>query len=486
MAVDVKDRDTVGCCYFVAREETLYFMGDGKLGGQELIDALMIYVQPTVVLLSTRVDESIFHHLRPTDRNDISAGAEGRHVLSSYLLELRPSVEFGYDAAKNRLLNLRIASLAGPLLSFVTPDDAHSEHVHHGSLQDEYIGGRGKLLRLSALIDLESHATLGCAGAILSYLQRRTAMHHLPGDESANPALKVKAVEMFSLKNTMQGTKFINADALASLQIMQVASHPASHNQGPNKGSSGSKEGLSVYGLFHHLARTPQGKCCLRKLFLRPSLDARVINDRLNVISVLLQPESQTVFESIFKHLKQVKNMKKSVVQLRKGLLGCLGGAEGGTGRTIDFEGSVEARRTLVRVGVDTELDEWRYQQDSLQSLLAAVAHEMSRRHEAQIDKVVWFAQMGFLIVVSTNLDTGGPGYDGSRDPNNPWERFFSTETGAYYKSNEMREMDEQYGYLQEMIRDREVEILHSLAQSVLEHEDLLVACSDLCGELDR
>lgn len=38
MAVDLRDRGTVGCCYYVAREEKLYLMEDVKHGGLDVID----------------------------------------------------------------------------------------------------------------------------------------------------------------------------------------------------------------------------------------------------------------------------------------------------------------------------------------------------------------------------------------------------------------------------------------------------------------
>ena len=38
MAVDLRDRGTVGCCYYVAREEKLYFMEDVKHGELDIID----------------------------------------------------------------------------------------------------------------------------------------------------------------------------------------------------------------------------------------------------------------------------------------------------------------------------------------------------------------------------------------------------------------------------------------------------------------
>lgn len=39
VALDMRNRGTVGCCYYVAREEKLYFMEDAQLGGLGIIDA---------------------------------------------------------------------------------------------------------------------------------------------------------------------------------------------------------------------------------------------------------------------------------------------------------------------------------------------------------------------------------------------------------------------------------------------------------------
>ena len=39
MAVNVTDRGTVGCAYYAARTEKLYFMEDLKFGGPDIVDA---------------------------------------------------------------------------------------------------------------------------------------------------------------------------------------------------------------------------------------------------------------------------------------------------------------------------------------------------------------------------------------------------------------------------------------------------------------
>lgn len=49
-----------------------------------------------------------------------------------------------------------------------------------------------------------------------------------------------------------------------------------------------------------------------------------------------------------------------------------------------------------------------------------------------------------------------------------------------------MREMDDHFGDIYGIISDREIEISHELAQYVLQYEELMTSCSDICGELDR
>lgn len=113
---------------------------------------------------------------------------------------------------------------------------------------------------------------------------------------------------------------------------MQSESHPHAHNQGPR--AAGSKEGLSLYGLFHHLARTPQGKYLLRQYFLRPSLNIDLINERLDAIGVFLRPNNQGAVESITKSLNGVFNVRTSMINLRKGITGGSGKA-GGIARSV-------------------------------------------------------------------------------------------------------------------------------------------------------
>ena len=162
------------------------------------------------------------------------------------------------------------------------------------------------------------------------YLQRRRAAAYLPGDQNAHLMFRVTTLEMFSLRETM----FVNADTLHSLQILGAESHPSSHNRGPTKANSGAKESLSVYGLFHHLARTLQGRFLLRQHFLRPSLNLGVINERLETVGTFLRPENDPALDTLVEIMKNVGNMRVMMINLRKGVGGSTKG-KGGFSRSV-------------------------------------------------------------------------------------------------------------------------------------------------------
>lgn len=129
-----------------------------------------------------------------------STSAGDRFTLP-YIIESRPSPEFNYDGGKNKLINLHLSMDGTPEVSFLTPglDDAYN--VSHDEIG--YTGRQGKLLRLSAWIDMESRLTVGCAGALLTYVGRRKAMEYLPDDVVNSGSFRIATIEMFSLEGMM-------------------------------------------------------------------------------------------------------------------------------------------------------------------------------------------------------------------------------------------------------------------------------------------
>lgn len=124
--------------------------------------------------------------------------------------------------------------------------------------------------------------------------------------------------------------------------------------QGPDKSKSGAKESLSLYGLFHVLAHTVQGKLKLRQIFLRPSIDLDLIHERQRTISTFLRPENSADVDYICSRLRRIKNIKTYLLQLKKGaaLASGRGAVERGTWTTLQaFSAySIELRETLCKL----------------------------------------------------------------------------------------------------------------------------------------
>lgn len=87
MAVEMRERGTIGCAYYVAREETLYLVEDIKMASIDIVDTLKLHAQPTVVLISTRSDEKLEEYLSKEARGiDRDADASMLYVLRALTL----------------------------------------------------------------------------------------------------------------------------------------------------------------------------------------------------------------------------------------------------------------------------------------------------------------------------------------------------------------------------------------------------------------
>ena len=62
---------------------------------------------------------------------------------------------------------------------------------------------QGSLLKLSAAVNMESRLSVGCAGAVLTYIEQRKSVSCLPSDMERQSSFKVSAIQMFSLDGMM-------------------------------------------------------------------------------------------------------------------------------------------------------------------------------------------------------------------------------------------------------------------------------------------
>ena len=225
-AIQVKNNDTVGCSFYVARDERLFVGGDMKYGGVEVVEAckchadilaspmtcrsVKSYCRPTTILLPSRIDESIETFLDPSKAGD-SSSEQTSAYRDVHVLETRPSHDFAYDSSRRKLEDVlqSIDEYAqhqhgiGPQMGFVAPGDDEAEQSSIVSLDPGLSARKGRTLKLSSIIDLESKISVGCAGAVLMYLQRRKAAAYLPREEQVATAFRVSSVEFFGLDNVM-------------------------------------------------------------------------------------------------------------------------------------------------------------------------------------------------------------------------------------------------------------------------------------------
>ncbi|KAF4445068.1 hypothetical protein F53441_10992 [Fusarium austroafricanum] len=485
MAIDLKENSTIGCAYFSTTDGILHVSEDIATASLDIAEQFVVHIQPTSLLVSARAPASFRDHL---EKITTPAGVE---------------------------------------------EDTNGESIPGLSRPESQAF---RQLRYGGCINMNNQISLGCAGALLGDILRRRSVGFLPDGQVAGALFRVAAIRMFYLTTYM----YVSTDALLSLQILQTELHPNSQAWGPDANKSSSKESLSVYGLFHHLACTPQGRAKLRQIFLRPMLDIKTISERQRTISVLLQTDNADKIAQLTPILRKIRNMHTTIAQLRKGiefpssgqsfdrgvwatiqkftaqaltLRGIVASLNGGSdivifqklmeslepaslvvvgdmiNKTIDFEQSKARHRSSVRTGVDSQLDQLKRRYDGMDSFLTEVVNHINRElpewARKYVRSCIFLPQIGFLTVVEPNPVTGNGHYEGEGTAVGAWEKLFTADGAVCYKNSYMRELDDEYGDMYCQIGDREVEIIHGLADKVLEHEEPLLSSSDMCGEFD-
>ncbi|KAK1688154.1 muts domain V [Colletotrichum godetiae] len=484
---------------------------------------LMLHIQPTTVLLPLKVPDVVLQFFEE-HQSIVDRGSE----RDNYILRHLGSTEFSHAAAMDRLANLPIATSEHALVT-----NAGFGFSNHGLQDAREESQEFKTIRLGSFVDLESVISIGCAGAVLCETMRIQNVGRAPEDTERNIGL---SLQKFALADFM----FVNADTLSSLQVFQSELHPSNLISGTGKTASGSKESLSLFGLFHPLAGTPQGKARLRQLFLRPLVNIDMIRERQETIAVFLQPGNQEAFTSISQRLRKVTDIKKTLARLQRGAAespaGCasiergvwwtltrfslhvlrlrdailqLRNANGLViirktvqafavdaltaiidliGNVVDFEETKANSRIAVRLHVNAELDDLKQTYQGLESLLNEVSTALSLELPTWARKFVtgcvFWPQLGFLTVVPL-LEGNKAGYEGQGLSNDHWEQRFTANDNVYFKNNLMLELDGHFGDTYSRIVDLEVDILHGLACNILEHEAILSRVSEVCGELD-
>lgn len=116
---------------------------------------------------------------------------------------MRPLQEFSFKNAQTKLISLNLRVGSGENTKFLVPGDGFSHEQEVNAEELGFTDQQGKLLFLAGVIDMDNRASIGCAGALVTYLQRKRSAECLQGDPAADQSLRIDAIEMLSLEGTM-------------------------------------------------------------------------------------------------------------------------------------------------------------------------------------------------------------------------------------------------------------------------------------------
>lgn len=126
----------------------------------------------------------------------------------------------------------------------------------------------------------------------------------------------VRSVTLFNFADYV----FISEESKLSLQVISHESYPNRPASNVDSKSSAEKENLSVYGLFHPLASTPQGRTRLRHMFLRPVSNLDILSYRQRAIGLLLHHGNEEARKRAVATLRKMGNVTHAIAHLQKGI----------------------------------------------------------------------------------------------------------------------------------------------------------------------
>ncbi|KAJ6145414.1 hypothetical protein N7470_009309 [Penicillium chermesinum] len=426
-AVDMKDNGTVGCAYYSDEEETLYLLSDGRSGGMEVIDTCEI--------------SNMLHH---------STG-NSAHPLT-VILQIKPTVVVAPSRVdldqKQNLAQDNCSSSYLPYRIDIRPNQEFSPSDAETRLTAlEISSAHEQRMRFFVPHSGIAGPDEGGIENIGFTLNEGRLLHISSAINTENP---VTLGCVGAILNYLQKRRATNFNAESS-----EACSPRIHF-------------LKMFNLKDTI--TGSGKTTGFKSTVWESLLAFAFY----AIDIHVSMQEVSGADALKIRVKALRTFEAS--QLHR------------VGRMIqeivDIDNSDEQGRTVVKQGVDRELDRIKDQYDGLSSLLKHVAIDIARTIPETFDidvNVIYFPQLGFNIAVPLNA-RGQAAYSGT---DGDWELVFITENRAYFKDFRMRELDQKLGDIYGLICEKEIEIVYDLAQRMLQYENVLVDASDICGEID-
>jgi DNA mismatch repair protein MSH5 len=174
LAIDVRDRSTLGCSIFSTENGVLKIATDISMAGEDVAEQFLSYAQPTTILVSRRTPEPMLSfvekHVEKSARGEYFPVHSVTCLAVHFFLTCKPELtlrlvspsDFSHTFACEELSSLNITEVH----SFQTtpPPNIERQHVenniqavqNHGHQEPQCM----KLIRCSSIIDLDNVASV--------------------------------------------------------------------------------------------------------------------------------------------------------------------------------------------------------------------------------------------------------------------------------------------------------------------------------------
>nr|XP_055053213.1 mutS protein homolog 5 isoform X2 [Misgurnus anguillicaudatus] len=466
----------IGLSYYDNSDCTLHFMPDTMENSDlQLLDRVIQELTPNVIITSAKQDHNLTQFIETLELNP------------DYKPEvvLFPSVNFGLEVSKQRLLSVH--------LPFLPPSITASEKIPY----------------LTSCIPLDSVLMVRSIGGLLKCVEGRRSGLELEG----NVGVPIHQFLAYTLKDVV----YMDKDTYSALQIFKSELHPSVY-----KLQFGEKEGMSLYGVLNR-CRSRFGSQLLRQWFHRPTRDLNVLKRRQEVIRFFTSPRNSSDLSTLQGCLRNIKSI--SVLLQRMSLSNtkvidwqslyktvysavCIVDtvrtlpqniqlfseiSENFTNdlfyiatfisKVVDFEASIAENRFTVKPNIDPVIDEKKRRMMGLPDFLTDVARAELETLDPRFTtcSVIYLPLIGFLLKLPrlpTMLDKQSFEIDGLNF-------VFLSDDRLHYRSARTKELDSMLGDLHCDIIDLEMAVMRDLQTAVLQRSVCLYKVMALCAELD-
>uniref|UniRef100_A0A5S6QAN8 DNA_MISMATCH_REPAIR_2 domain-containing protein n=1 Tax=Trichuris muris TaxID=70415 RepID=A0A5S6QAN8_TRIMR len=469
-------KQKIGAACFDAEQGTIHYLNDIDEDMNEftILTNVLCQVQPTTLLLSSGIGDSVLRKVAELQELQHDLDNDQPNPCAVKL----PTREFELSLCKEVVINLFASSNMG-----VSAVDGQTRSLF--------------------AVDFDATCMVRSLGVIIRHCNINGVLSNGVSEINSSilptVAYRIVPLELYDILS-------MDACTFEALQIFKNESHPSVYKAG----CGGTKEGFSLFAICNRCMNRA-GSFYLRRIFRQPIRNVDILRDRLDAIQFLADERNIHLVNIIQKALRHVRTIGGILYRLRVStmLIGdwaslhttlvkcvyiidvlknnrtdlpnllnqeridahsveevrklCLR-----ISAVIDFASLRRDNRVSVREGVDEVLDEKKMQYEKLPEVLTKVAEQEVNQlpFETPECTVVYAPMIGYLVAVPRR-----PEWRSVSDYQQPGMQFlFVSNNRVHYKTASVERLDVELGDLRMDIVDRELSIMLSLQNDILEN----------------